>query len=245
MDITRIVQQTIGQDLFGINVKRMPVPLAIPIAMAASSLASSVIGGFQASKAAKEAERKQRDMEARENAWYLRNYNQNYLDTAAGQNLVRRAKEFAKENWRKAAGAQAVAGGTDAATAMAKEAGNKMMGETLSNVAAADLERKNQVDNIHMKNQQNFGQMDMAREKGRAQNVTNAAQGASNALMAAASAMGGQKTDLQGASNASKPVQGFTQVGDQGKVYSNGSTTVDLTNTDEQLRRQAAQAFRR
>lgn len=172
-------------------------------------LATSLIGGAQASKAARAAERRQREQEASEKAWYNRRYNEDYVDTAAGQNLVRRAKEYARENWKKASGAQAVAGGTDAATAMAKEAGNEMVGETIASIAATDQARKAQVDNMHRQAEQNFAQMDMNREMQRAQNITQAAQGASNAIMSAAGALeqsGAPKTNLTGGSNNSTPV---------------------------------------
>ena len=158
----------------------------IQLALAAGSLASSLIGGAKAAQAAKRAERRQRQREAEENAWYTRRYNEDYIDTAAGQNLVRRAKEFAKSNWKKAQGAQAVAGGTDAATAMAKDAGNKMVGETLANVAATDQSRKAQVDAMHRQAQEQYAQMDMNREVQRANAITQAAQGASNAMMTGA-----------------------------------------------------------
>ena len=169
-------------------------------------LASSLFGGSSASKAAKEAERRQRAMEAKENAWYQRRYNEDYIDTAAGQNLVRRAKDYAREQWKKAAGAQAVAGGTDAATAQAKEAGNKMVGDTIANIAATDQANKSHIDDAHQQNQQRFAQMDMNRELQRAQNITNAAQGASNAIMSVAGAVdqtSAAKPSLQGGSNNS------------------------------------------
>ena len=173
-------------------------------------LATSLIGGARAAEASREAERRQRAAEARENAWYTRRYNENYVDTAAGQNLVRRAKDYARENWKKAAGAQAVAGGTDAATAMAKEAGNKMVGDTIANIAATDQARKDNVDNMHRQAQEKFAQMDMAREQQRAQNITNAASAASNAILSAASAVdqasSPAKPSLNGGSNNSTPV---------------------------------------
>lgn len=177
---------------------------------AGAGLLSSFLGGGAASRAAKEAERRQRAMEAKEDAWYNRNYYQDYVDTAAGQNLVRRAKEFAKGQWKKAAGAQAVAGGTDAATQMAKDAGNKMVGDTLANIAATDQSRKSQVDATHMRNQQNFAQMDMNREMQRAQSITNAAQQASNAMMSVGSAVdqaSAAKVDLNGGSNNSTAIE--------------------------------------
>ena len=165
---------------------------------------SSILGGASASRAAKAAERRQRAMEAKEQAWYNRRYNEDYSDTAAGQNLIRRAKDYAKEQWKKAAGAQAVAGGTDAATQMAKDSGNKMVGDTIANIAATDQARKANVDNIHMQNQQNFAQMDMQREMNRSQAITDAASQASNAIMQAASAF---EPNLKGGSNKSVPVQ--------------------------------------
>lgn len=175
-------------------------------------LATSLVGGSQAAKAARRAERRQRAQEARENAWYNRRYNEDYVDTAAGQNLVRRAKEYAKENWRKAAGAQAVAGGTDAATQMAKDAGNKMVGDTIANIAATDQARKAQVDNMHRQTEAQFAQMDMNRELNRAQNITNAAQNASNALFSAGATLDamGDKTNLIGKSNNSKGFSGLS-----------------------------------
>lgn len=171
---------------------------------AAAGLASSLLGGSAASRAAREAERRQRQQEAREKAWYERRYNEDYVDTAAGQNLVRRAKDYAREQWKKAAGAQAVAGGTDAATAMAKDAGNRMVGDTIANIAATDQQRKANVDNQHRQAEQQFAQMDMNREMQRAQNITNAAQQASNAIMSAAGAVdqaNAAKASLQGGSN--------------------------------------------
>ena len=151
---------------------------------AVAGIASSLIGGGEAAAAQRQAINERKRSEAKEQAWYNRRYNEDYIDTAAGQNLVRRAKEYAKENWKKAAGAQAVAGGTAAATQMAKDAGNKMVGDTLANVAATDQARKAQVDNMHMQNEQRFAQQRQAEQMQRAQNITNAAQGASNAMMA-------------------------------------------------------------
>lgn len=174
----------------------------LPVALAAAGLASSVLGGMNASHSAKNAEKRQRAREAEENAYYTRRYNEDYADTAAGQNLIRRAKDYARENWRKAAGAQAVAGGTDAAAAMAKEAGNKMVGDTMANIAAQDTARKANVDAQHQAARQQFAQQDMQREAAKAAAITQAAQGASNAMLSAASALG-QDANLTGGSNKS------------------------------------------
>jgi hypothetical protein len=181
---------------------------------AAAGIASSLIGGGQAAQAAKAAEARQRRQEAEENARYTRRYNENYVDTAAGQNLVRKAKDFANRQWKKAAGAQAVAGGTDASAQMAKDAGNKMVGDTIANIAANDVARKDSADRQHEQAQQRFAQMDMNREMQRAQNISNAAQSASNAIMQAGAAIDQtsvKPTNLQGGSNNSTPVADATQ----------------------------------
>ena len=219
--VTKIVKQPLGMGNCFAPSRKEWIAAAIG---AAAGIASSLIGGSQASKAAKEAERRQRRQEAQEEAWYNRRYNEDYIDTKAGQNLVRRAKDFAKENWKKASGAQAVAGGTAAATAMAKEAGNKMMGDTIANIGANDENRKMQADNLHRQAQNQFAQMDMAREMQRAQNITNAAQGASNALMSVGSAVDQASTrsaNLQGGNNNSK-------------VVDNSSPTPTITNESMQ-----------
>ena len=225
--VTKYINQPLGmghgsgserENLFvGVSEQKLIWPA---LAMAGASLASSLIGGLSASSAAKDAEERQRVQEAKEEAWYRKKYNENWLDTAAGQALVNRAREVAKENWKRAAGAQAVGGGTDASVAMAKEAGNKMMGDTLSNIAVADQQRKENVDNQHHQAQEKFAQMDMNREMQRAQNITQASQGASNALLSAAGALGSANAgaaSLKGGSNGgvdlSKTPSGTTITG--------------------------------
>jgi hypothetical protein len=203
--VTKLVNQPLGMGICGAPSRKEWIASAIGAGL---GIATSLIGGAAAADAAREAERRQRQQENRERAWYNRRYNEDYLDTAAGQNLVRRAKDYAKENWKKAAGAQAVAGGTDAATAMAKEAGNKMVGDTIANIAATDVQRKANVDAQHRQAEAQFAQMDMQREMQRAQNITNAAQGASNAIMSVAGAVdqtSAAKANLNGASNNSTP----------------------------------------
>jgi hypothetical protein len=204
--VTKLVNQPLGMGICGAPSRKEWIASAIGAGL---GIATSLIGGAAASSAAREAQRERRKAEAKEQAWYLRRYNEDYLDTAAGQNLVRRAKDYANENWKKAAGAQAVAGGTDAATAQAKEAGNKMVGDTIANIAAADTQRKANVDNIHMQNEQKFAQQRQAEQLQRAQNITNAAQSASNAIMSVAGAVDQASTrsaNLQGGSNNSKVV---------------------------------------
>ena len=228
--VTKIVNQPLGMGICGAASRKEWIAAAIG---AVGGLASSLIGSSAASDAARAAERRQRMMEARENAWYNRRYNEDYIDTAAGQNLVRRAKEYAKENWKKAAGAQAVAGSSAAAAQMAKDAGNKMVGDTIANIAATDQARKSHVDDLHRQAENQFGQMDMQREMQRAQNITNAAQAASNAIMSAGAAIeqGSAKApSLQGGSNNGTPVS--TPAVDFAEIRANNPYYASMSDAD-------------
>ena len=135
---------------------------------------SSLYGGSKAAKEARKARRMLAEQEAKEKAWYERRYNQDYADTAAGQRLLTQARDFAKSNWKKAEGTNRVTGGTDARIAQAKEAGTKMMGDTISQIAANDTARKDAIDTKHL-----------AIQNQKAANITDAAQNASNALIQA------------------------------------------------------------
>ena len=91
----------------------------------AGSVASSIFGGNKAKKAARAAAKERTYRANAEKAWYDKAYNTDYMDTKAGQNMLRRAQEIQDEYVRKADGAAAVGGGTAAATAQAKEAANR------------------------------------------------------------------------------------------------------------------------
>lgn len=154
-------------------------------AMLAGSVASSLFGGAKARKAARQAERERKYRAAAEKAWYDKEYNTDYIDTKAGQNLMRRAQEVQDSYVRKADGAAAVGGGTAAATAMAKEAANRTMGDTIANIGAKDTARKQQVADAHFQHQVGQSQEREQAAMQTAQNTSEAAQNMSNALFKA------------------------------------------------------------
>lgn len=148
----------------------------------AGGVASSLFGANKAKKAARRAQAENTYRTNAEKAWYDKNYNTDYLDTKAGQNLMRRAKEVQDEYVRKADGAAAVGGGTAASVAMAKEAANKAMGDTIANVAAQDTDRKQHVEDAHLQNTQQLSRERQQIEQQKAQATSDAAQNASNAM---------------------------------------------------------------
>lgn len=208
MKITKLVSRPMAMgigdgmemgDAFAPNRK-----LWVQAAIAAAGLAASLYGQASSAAAANKAEARQRRLEQEQQSWYKRRYNEDYIDTAAGQNLVRRAKQFAQENWRKAQGAQAVTGGTEAATAQAKEAGNRMVGDTIANIAGTDTQRKDNADNIRLQQMNQNAQMDIQRENQRSQNIAQAGAQAANSVGSIVSAFdqgNNNKVSLGGSSN--------------------------------------------
>lgn len=174
------------------------------MAAAAIGAAGSLIGGAASAKKAKKAELELAAKQNREDAWFQRRYNESYADTAVGRAMINEAKDYARENWKKASGAAAVTGGTDAATAQAKEAGNKMVGSAIRNMAVQDTARKDAAENTHLRMQDNYSNQKIALSQQQASNVASTAAGLSNAAMTAAASFGdGAKKapDLKGESN--------------------------------------------
>lgn len=173
---------------------------------AVGGIASGLIGGAASAAAARRAESKQRADEAKEAAYYNRRYNEDYVDTAAGQNLVRRANDIYKKQVKQAVGAEAVGGGTNAATQMAKDSANRAVGETIADMAAQDTARKERADEQHRAAESRFAAMDMQREMTKGDNVAQVAAMASNAIMQGASAIEGSSS-LKGGSNNGTSVE--------------------------------------
>lgn len=159
-------------------------------ALAGSAL-SSIVGGTQSAKAAKKAKQEQAYRTNAEKAWYDKQYNTDYLDTKAGQNLMRRAQEVQDDYVKKAEGSAAVGGSTSSSVAQAKEAANRTMGSTIANIAASDTSRKQSVADSHLQHQLGQSKEREATENNRAANIATASQNMSNALMTAAGSLEG------------------------------------------------------
>lgn len=197
----------------------------------AGSVASSLFGGAKARREAKKAERERKYRAAVEKAWYDKEYNTDYIDTKAGQNLMRRAQEVQDSYIRKADGAAAVGGGTAAATAMAKEAANKTMGDTIANIGAKDTARKQQVADAHFQHQIGQSQDREQAAMQTAQNTSEAAQNMSNALFKAG------VTQLGSEPKVSKSLNDSLKPSDIGSRDNTGITSALGESADARLKK--------
>lgn len=176
------------------------------IGMAAASLASSIYGGAKSSKEAGEAERRTEAERAMTEAERRRRLNEDYLNTSAGQNLLRVAREERDDIYRRANGARAVGSGTDASVAIAKEQGNRLVGNAIANIAANDTARKDNINNSYRSQLSQLAQQQIAYHFQRGQAVAKAAEGASNAFaQGAMMAFSSGGTRAAGESNAGSP----------------------------------------
>lgn len=121
-------------------------------------LASGIGGGIFGHRQSKKAEERQKELlrqQRRSNeAWYARNYFQDYLNSVEAQNAIRRTKEAWGDRMKEARARQAVSGGTPEQMNKMQEIGARAMGNTIADVAAQgsaikrDIDRqKQQMDN--------------------------------------------------------------------------------------------------
>lgn len=189
----------------------------VAIAGLALAAASTILGGVSSAEKSRKAGRELRERENRENAWYQRRYNEDYIDTKAGQAALNEAKEYARDYTKKAEGAAAVTGGTDAATAAAKQSGNRMIADTIRNISAQDTARKGSLDRLHQNSQDQFSQQSQTIYQKEAADIAKTAAQTSDALMQGAALASG------GTTNETKADHGLKGAG-------NGSTVVDAAS---------------
>lgn len=161
---------------------------------AAIGVGSTLFGAAQSAKANREARRREDAQHMRNQAYFNRKYNEDYSDTAAGQNMIREARDYADANWKKAQGASAVGGGTDASSAMAKEAGNKVVSDTIANMAANDTARKDRAGEQMVAEANNYTSQQAAQDRAQGANIAQAASGMGNAAMSLGASLDNSST---------------------------------------------------
>lgn len=144
-------------------------------------VAGSIFGGISASKAMKRAKRNINNQLKDNQNWYDRRYNEDATQRADAQRVLTMTEESIKNRNRAAAGAQATMGGTDESVAAAKEANNKALADTTSQIAAAAEERKDQIEQQYMSRKDSLNQQLNDLEMKKAQNTSQAIQGVAGA----------------------------------------------------------------
>ena len=130
-------------------------------------LASSIAGGVANRKARRKQEQMIAQQQKENQAWYDRTYNADPTKRADTVRLLTQMQEQIKNRNKAAKGRQAVMGGTEDSTTAVKEANNKVLADTTSQIVAANDARKDNIEQQYMnrKNQLQNQQMGMEAEK--------------------------------------------------------------------------------
>lgn len=144
---------------------------------AVGGLASGIFGGIKSAKAAREQQRLINEQESKNNAWYNRNYYQNYMESAEAQAAMKRVENTLKKQNQEARATAAVMGSTPEAAVAQQQANNEILDNTATGLAAQATQRKTQVDAVNQQNQNailnaRLGQSQM-NEQGGAQLMSN------------------------------------------------------------------------
>lgn len=148
----------------------------------AISAAGNIFGGIKASKAMKKAKRNVEAQRQKNQDWYDRRYNEDATQRADAQRILTQTEESIKQRNKAAAGSAAVMGGTDESVAAAKEANNKALADATSQIAADAEARKDNIEATYMQNDNAFVEQLNAIEQGKANAISGAVQGVTNAV---------------------------------------------------------------
>ena len=144
--------------------------------------AGSIFGGIKASKAMKKEKRNVEAQRQKNQDWYDRRYNEDATQRADAQRILTQTEESIKQRNKAAAGSAAVMGGTDESVAAAKEANNKALADATSQIAADAEARKDNIEATYMQNDNAFVEQLNAIEQGKANAISGAVQGVTNAV---------------------------------------------------------------
>lgn len=159
------------------------------------SLASSIAGGI-ANRNAAEAKKAQLQKQQEENkAWYTRKYYEDPTKRADTQRLLTQMQEQIQNRNKAAKGRQAVMGGTEDSTTAVKEANNKTIADTISQIVAKNDSRKDAIEQQYQNNKYRIEGNQMQVNAENAANTANTVAGVAGTAANIASALDSGKEE--------------------------------------------------
>ena len=127
---------------------------------AALSLVTAGVGAVQEGRKRREMAAKMKGWGADNEAWYNKNYNQDYTQRADSQNVLRQMREEMDRQNKITANTAAITGATNDAVLARKNQNNKTMAGVFSNMAAQGARYKDNVDRQYRYRKQNLEGME-------------------------------------------------------------------------------------
>ena len=141
------------------------------------SVASSIAGGIANRKARRKQEQMIAQQQRENQAWYDRKYNEDPTKRADTVRLLTQMQEQIKNRNKAAKGRQAVMGGTEDSTTAVKEANNKTLADTTSQIVAANEARKDAIEQQYQQNKRSIQGQQMQMEAEKSADTANVAAG--------------------------------------------------------------------
>lgn len=164
-------------------------------------VASSIFGGISARKARRKQERMLAQQEKENQAWYDRKYNEDPTKRADTVRLLTQMQEQIKNRNKAAKGRQAVMGGTEDSTTAVKEANNKTLADTTSQIVAANEARKDAIEGQYQARKDAIQNKRMGLEAEKAADTASVAAGVAGTAANIASTIGSGLSGVKKAPN--------------------------------------------
>ncbi len=196
-------------------------------------LASSIAGGIANRKARRKQEQMLAQQQRENQAWYDRRYNEDPTKRADTVRLLTQMQEQIKNRNRAAKGRQAVMGGTEDSTTAVKEANNKTLADTTSQIVAANEARKDAIEQQYQQNKRSIQGQQMQMEAEKSADTANVVAGvagtASNIAATLDAGMGGAKKAQN--MNLTQQTNGIAK--DPNDILGLKAKTIGLPSEDE------------
>lgn len=166
---------------------------------AATALGSAIYGAIKSSKYNKEADRLIQNQRDENKRWHDIKMSQDYTQRVDVQNAINRQREMLDEQYKRAKAANTVAGGSDAALAAQKEAANKALSDTMSDVASNAADYKDKVEQQYRQEDAALNQQQAQRAQQKADNAAAAASQGVNAGLNLVGIGAGEMKDITSA----------------------------------------------
>lgn len=141
----------------------------------------SIFGGISASRAMKRVKQNLQKQQQKNQDWYNRRYNEDATQRADAQAIFTRTEESIRNRNRRAAGTQAVMGGTEESVAAAKAANNEALAQATTNIAVNGEARKDAIESQYLQTNANIQQQLNDLEVKKSQAISQATQGLTQA----------------------------------------------------------------
>ena len=112
-----------------------------------AALGGAIYGGIKSGKYNRKAEQLIQNQRDDNKRWYDIKMSQDYTQRSDVQAAIKRQRELLDEQYKRAKATNAVMGGTDEALALQKQAANKSLSNTMTDVASQASEYKEGVEN--------------------------------------------------------------------------------------------------